>query len=184
MDNPWKLSIFIFFGKFVFIFIWALSHIRRWLKMILNHPKIQCWSLKLTCWVHLVPDISNEILNIEFPLNFHTFHPFINNLILCCRSHVVSQSYLSKKVSQSQSMLGKFVESLVFSARLWYAVVLKASICCIVIKLSYLDETFWCLTFYLIGWSGFRVLLVISSFGKKFSGMTNEEILGSEHVIH
>lgn len=81
-------------------------------------------------------------------------------------------------------MLRKFVESLVFSARLWYAVVLKASICCIVIKLSYLDETFWCLTFYLIGWSGFRVLLVISSFGKKFSGMTNEEILGSEHVIH
>ncbi|KAF3974532.1 hypothetical protein CMV_002140 [Castanea mollissima] len=67
----------------------------------------------------------------------------------CFKTSIVVESFSpletgSHVVSQSQSMLGKFVESLVFSARLW-------------------------------------VLLVISCFRKKFSGMTNEEILGSKH---
>ncbi|XP_030950352.1 CST complex subunit CTC1 isoform X1 [Quercus lobata] len=67
----------------------------------------------------------------------------------CFKTSIVVESFSpletgSHVVSQLQSMLGKFVESLVFSARLW-------------------------------------VLLVISCFGKKFAGMTNEEILGSKH---
>uniref|UniRef100_A0A2N9HSB4 CST complex subunit CTC1 n=1 Tax=Fagus sylvatica TaxID=28930 RepID=A0A2N9HSB4_FAGSY len=69
----------------------------------------------------------------------------------CFKTSIVVESFSPFKtgchvVSQSRSMLGKFVESLVFSARLW-------------------------------------VLLVVSCFRKKFTGMTNEkEILGSKHL--
>lgn len=122
-----------------------------------------------------------SLKKFKFPWDVHTCPTCIkNDPIVCCRCHVVSQS---------QSMLGKFVGSLVYSARLWYKIVLKLIYLVLlsnsVISIEFLDNCDIRNWFNVAGWLHFRVLLVVSCFRKKFAGITSEkEILGSKHVIY
>jgi hypothetical protein len=119
VDNPWKLNpVFVSYINIGFhsssVFFWAVKHIRR---LPQNDPKLSDIIMNPVIFIASFWMMGLSLKKFQFPWDVHTCPICIkNNPIVCCRCHVVSQS---------QSMLGKFVESLVYSARLWYEIVLK-----------------------------------------------------------